>query len=816
MSSLLVLAWLVPLLAAPASLSRFLWWTPAVGALPALAAALWLSPGVTLEVPWLLMGSRLGLDETGRLFLAFTAVLWLAAGLYAAHSLKGTPHGGRFRTYFLLAMAGNLWLILAQDLVSFYTGFALMGLASYGLVVHHGDRQALKAGRVYLAMTLIAELALFCALVLIAAQTGTLTPSPEQLTDLRDLTIALLLFGLAIKAGLVPLHVWLPLAHPAAPVPASAVLSGTMIKVALLGWLRFLPVGQVALPEWGLLLLFVGLITLFFAIPVGLVQSDPKVILAYSSVSKMGFLTLILGLILLEPALAPGGILALTLYAAHHALAKGGLFLGVGLRHHAAVQPLVLLGLTLLALSMAGTPASGGAVAKYGLKTVLSDPGWSWLGAAVSLGAIATVFLMARFLWVMGRTAPHPAPGYGWGGAAWGLLVLLVVAYPLLYPYLDPEVLGAPTPWLSGSGPIAIGIGLSGLMALVAWRKPRLLRPLAGKVSPGDILILVRPILAVFLLLWRVLWRGWMRLFRGTQARLQGMLARLGQAPQDPERPMRAWPNVGSAWLGITALLLALLLGGPPQGPLPDAAPELATVAATDASTPLAGEVIAEAPAIPAGPQGSAQGSSEGAIEPPSAIPAPATVTAHEPLPEIEARPEPTPAPGAAAAPIASPSTEAAVPGTGVTEPSGTPQEAEAEIAKRAPPEPREPEPDSAAPGSASAGTRRETDAECDPAEVFVLRHPAVSQPLELTPCILDQGIPQRVPAPTLSNRLVELVQHHLNDLGYAPGPLDGLIGPRTLDAIRRFQRDQGLAATGVLSFDLLERIQSARLREKN
>jgi peptidoglycan hydrolase-like protein with peptidoglycan-binding domain len=64
-----------------------------------------------------------------------------------------------------------------------------------------------------------------------------------------------------------------------------------------------------------------------------------------------------------------------------------------------------------------------------------------------------------------------------------------------------------------------------------------------------------------------------------------------------------------------------------------------------------------------------------------------------------------------------------------------------------------------------------------------------------------------------VSNRLVELVQHYLDDLGYAPGPLDGLIGPRTLDAVRRFQRDQGLAATGVLSFELLERLQTARGR---
>ncbi|MFN2165998.1 MAG: complex I subunit 5 family protein, partial [Anaerolineae bacterium] len=401
MSALLILAWLVPILCAPLSLANRLWWVPAVAAVPALVAAILLPAGTQLEIPWLLLGTLLGLDQPGRIFLTFTAILWLAAALYAAQSMRDAPHAGRFRAFFLLAMAGNLWLIVGQDLVSFYLGFTLMGLASYGLVIHHGDAAALKAGKVYLVMTILGEMALFVALVLIAAQTESLTPAPDQLAGLSDLTIGLLVLGLAVKAGLVPLHVWLPLAHPAAPIPASAVLSGTMIKVALLGWLRFLPVGQVAVPEWGMLLVFAGLLTLFFAIPIGLVQSDPKVVLAYSSVSKMGLLALVLGLILIEPAVAPAGILMLSLYAAHHALVKGGLFLGVGLRRYGSAQPLILGGLMILALSLAGAPPTSGAVAKYGIKPILAGTDWSWLTAAVTLSTVATTLLMTRFLWVV-------------------------------------------------------------------------------------------------------------------------------------------------------------------------------------------------------------------------------------------------------------------------------------------------------------------------------------------------------------------------------------------------------------------------------
>lgn len=787
MTWLLAVAWVLPLLLAPFAYRQRLWWTPAPAALPALAAALWLPTGAQLEIPWLLLGSRLGLDETGRLFLAFTAVLWLTAGVYGAQSLKDQPHAGRFRAFFLLAMGGNLWLILAQDLIGFYVGFAIMGLASYGLVVHHGDRQALRAGRVYLAMTVVGELALFSALVLIAAQTGTLTPTPEQLADPRGLTIGLLLFGLAIKAGLVPLHVWLPLAHPAAPVPASAVLSGAMIKVALLGWLRFLPVGQVALPEWGLLLLFAGLITLFFAIPIGLVQSDPKVILAYSSVSKMGFLTLILGLILLDPALAPSGVLALVLYAAHHALAKGGLFLGVGLRHHGPAQPLVLVGLTVLALSLAGTPASGGAVAKYGLKPVLLGPDWSWLNAAVTLGALATTLLMARFLWVMWRMQPHPAEGHVWGGIAWVLLILLV----LLYPW----VLGSPAALTSGAGPVGTGILISGLLALVAWRRPRLLSPLVNQIGPGDLLTLIRPLLAVLAFLGRGLWRGWQWLSEGGLIWIQRTLALLAPRAVDPERRLRAWPTAGSAWLGIMALLLGLLLIESPPGPRVETAPDLAALSREEERpTPNLEAIGGSAPEpqdVPTpidGPPTTAldfQGPTTGTIPE-------VTIGAFE-GPELEgAESEPS----SAQAPVSGPSPPA--PAESLVPVPPQPESREAVTRVQTPPTPEVPE------------TTAVTERECDPANRLVLFHPAVARPLELSPCLLEEGVPRQVPAPPLTNHLVELVQHQLRDLDYSPGPLDGLIGPRTREAVRRFQRDQGLAATGALSFDLLARLQSA------
>jgi peptidoglycan hydrolase-like protein with peptidoglycan-binding domain len=101
-------------------------------------------------------------------------------------------------------------------------------------------------------------------------------------------------------------------------------------------------------------------------------------------------------------------------------------------------------------------------------------------------------------------------------------------------------------------------------------------------------------------------------------------------------------------------------------------------------------------------------------------------------------------------------------------------------------------------------------DAKCDPDQPFVFAHPEVAEPLRLTDCEAGSDGPVRLAAPPLTNALIELVQRHLRDLGYRPGPADGLVGPRTRDAVRRFEGDQGDEPTGAIDFRLLEQIRSA------
>ena len=180
--------------------------------------------------------------------------------------------------------------------------------------------------------------------------------------------------------------------------------------------------------------------TTLFALPLGLLQREPKVILAYSSISKMGIAVAALGFAALVPEVTPAVIAAVTFYAAHHALAKGALFLGVGVvsKFHAGWLWL----LSLPALALVGAPFTSGAVAKAQLKQAIADAPAFWIEAlsVVSLlAALATTWLMFRFLFLLRAGASPARPAYG----------------GMLLPWLGLIVLGASATWLYGAPAIS-------------------------------------------------------------------------------------------------------------------------------------------------------------------------------------------------------------------------------------------------------------------------------------------------------------------------------------------------------------------------
>jgi formate hydrogenlyase subunit 3/multisubunit Na+/H+ antiporter MnhD subunit len=473
-------------------------WTP----VPALVLALVTEPGRSVDLPWLLLGARLRIDDTSRAFLLFTAALWIVCGQYARTHLTEDRRRHHFLAFFLVSMAGNIGVTLAADMITFYSFFALMSFASYGLIVHERDAKALSAGRVYIAFVIAGEILLFIGIVGTAGFAGHsgFSAAGEALSrsPLGHLMLALIVVGFAIKTGTVPLHMWLPLAHSAAPTPASAVLSGLVIKAGLLGWLRFLPLGAMPLPALGAAYLTGGLASAFWGVAVGLAQKNPKTALAYSSISQMGLMTTGVGIGLIAPESWVLILPAIWIYALHHAFAKATLFLGVGVASRMPVggwrHAMIFASLILPAFALAGVPLSSGGVAKIALKKGIESaaiPGQP-IEVLLSIAAIGTTLLMARFL-VVGSprrlTGESPAAGL-WLPCMGSLagVALLVWALPwtgfrhAAFESLAPAYLWA-TLW-----PPAVGIAI----AAAVWRSPRLLGPaLRMDVPPGDLLALL-------------------------------------------------------------------------------------------------------------------------------------------------------------------------------------------------------------------------------------------------------------------------------------------------------------------------------------
>ena len=535
-------------------------------ALPALAAVMWMPSDEMVSLPWILLEMHLAVDPTGRIFLLFTSLLWLLSAIYAQSYLVSDPRRGRFFFFFLMSMAGNFGLIVSQDVVSFYVFFALMSFASYGLVVHTGDPDALQAGRIYIYLVVIGEILLFTAFLLQTWTVDSVLIRDFSNVPPKAITIGLILIGFGIKAGALPVHVWLPLAHPAAPTPASAVLSGAMIKAGLLGWLRFLPIGLWAMPRWGIFCIIAGLLAAYYAVVVGVTQKNPKSILAYSSISQMGLMTVGVGLAIGWPQTVPMALPAISIYAVHHGFAKGALFLGVGVLAAGEVSRrahrLAVSGLILASLALAGAPLTSGAVAKIALKAPLSNFQGSWvhgLTLLLYLAAIGTTLLLARFLFVMTRHASvHHRPRFGMY-ISWTFTILLTTAVVWLLPVAQKaasKALHLPSLW-QALWPVATGTLISGSVWLwVLLKKWRF----TLSIPQGDLLYAFSFLYRRFLLFCSV---SWQPIRQSISAGLKGLqnqqpgLQAIRKLPLWLENRLTEWQTAGLIFVILIACLFA-------------------------------------------------------------------------------------------------------------------------------------------------------------------------------------------------------------------------------------------------------------------
>ena len=311
------------------------------------AIALWhlLDPAATPSTAWLPLGlpwqgAHFRLDALSAFFAFVVGLGGAAASVFAFGYGRHEQSPQRVLPFYPLFLAGMNLVVLADDVFSFLLSWEFMSLSSWALVMaHHQVSDNARAGYVYLIMASFGTLALLLAFGLLAAggdYTFDAMRASVQTPATAFLILALVLLGAGSKAGVVPLHAWLPLAHPAAPSHVSALMSGVMTKVAVYGFVRIV-FELLGSPQWwsGFLVLFVGGATAVMGVLYALMQHDLKRLLAYHTVENIGIIFIGLGLALAFdanglPAAAALALTAALFHVFNHSVFKSLLFFGAG------------------------------------------------------------------------------------------------------------------------------------------------------------------------------------------------------------------------------------------------------------------------------------------------------------------------------------------------------------------------------------------------------------------------------------------------------------------------------------------------------
>lgn len=408
--------------------------TGAVVKLALVAAMLWgVFNGQYYEARYTLLPGLdfvLRADTLAMLFVTLSALLWLLTTVYAIGYLENAPHRSRFFGFFSLCVTATMGIALAGNLFTFFIFYELLTLSTYPLVVHRGTDKALRAGTVYLGYTLAGGALLLIGVVWLYGLTGgvefthggVLADTDPALHTQLTIIFALLILGLGVKAALVPLHGWLPVAM-VAPAPVSALLHAVaVVKAGAFGIVRVVydVYGIEFAADLNLLtpLAVIASVTIVYGSLRALFQDDLKKRLAYSTVSQVSYIALGVGLF--GPIGTVGGLVHLV----HQGIMKITLFFCAGnlaetLGIHRVSEidgagrrmPWTMAAFTVAAFGMIGVPPMAGFISKWYLGLGALDAGMTWaLGVLIASSLLnAAYFLPILYAaWFKPQRGPWP------------------------------------------------------------------------------------------------------------------------------------------------------------------------------------------------------------------------------------------------------------------------------------------------------------------------------------------------------------------------------------------------------------------------
>ena len=346
-------------------------------------------------------------DPLGRVFAAVITVVWLMAGIFSCEYMKHEKEEKRYFGFYVLVYGVLMALCFSGNLVTYYMFYEMMTLTTLPLIMHNKSREAIMAGLKYLFYSLCGAYLVLFGIYFLNRYAGTLdfTAGGSGLeaagghSALMLAVVFLMILGFGVKAGMFPMHAWLPTAHPVAPAPASAVLSGLVVKMGVLGIVRviFYVVGpEVIRGTWvQTAWLTLTLITVFMGSMLAYREKVMKKRLAYSTVRQISYI--LFGLALLNPEAMTGSLL----HVVFHACIKSCLFLSAGaviyktgrtrvdeLTGIGKEMPVTAWCYTFASLALVGIPPASGFISKWYLAGGSLESGipvFSWLGPVILL-----------------------------------------------------------------------------------------------------------------------------------------------------------------------------------------------------------------------------------------------------------------------------------------------------------------------------------------------------------------------------------------------------------------------------------------------